>query len=191
MELEGFAEKSANALVDAIHAKKTPDLARFLIALGIPEVGVTVARDLARNFGTFGKIRAATLEELVAVDGIGPRMSEAITGFFADERNAAAVDALLERGVSPQEVESTGVDLPDLGAVVFTGTIPLPRVVAETAWQAVGGTITGSVSKKTTFVVAGENAGSKLEKAERLGVEVLDFDQFVARVREHGGHVEV
>jgi DNA ligase (NAD+) len=74
---------------------------------------------------------------------------------------------------------------------VFTGTIPVPRVVAETAWRSVGGSTTGSVSRKTAFVVAGENAGSKLEKAERLGVEILDFEQFVERVRAHGGDVEV
>jgi DNA ligase (NAD+) len=191
VDLDGFATKSATQLVDAIHAKKSPDLARFLIALGIPEVGVTVARSLARSFGTFDRIRAATREELESVDGIGPRMSEAITGFFVDVRNAAAVDAILEHGVKPTETELTGTDLPDLGAVVFTGTIPVPRVVAETAWRSVGGSTTGAVSRKTAFVVAGENAGSKLEKAERLGVEVLDFEHFVERVREHGGDVEV
>jgi len=191
VELDGFATKSATQLVDAIHAKKLPDLARFLIALGIPEVGVTVARSLARSFGAFDRIRAATREELEAVDGIGPRMSEAITGFFADERNAAAVDAILAHGVEPTDTEPTGADLPDLGAAVFTGTIPVPRVVAETAWRSVGGSTTGSVSRKTAFVVAGENAGSKLEKAERLGVEILDFEQFVERVRAHGGDVEV
>jgi DNA ligase (NAD+) len=191
VELEGFAEKSANALVTAIQDRKRPELARFLIALGIPEVGVTVARDLALAFGSFDKIRSATVEELVAVDGIGPRMSEAITGFFADERNAAAVDAILAHGVEPSEVETGGDELPDLGTAVFTGSIPVPRVVAEEAWRSVGGSTTSSVSKKTAFVVAGENAGSKLEKAEKLGVEVLDFDAFVARVREHGGDVDV
>ena len=191
LPLDGFAKKSANALVAAIQSKKTPELARFLIALGIPEVGAAVARDLASAFGSFERIRGATVDALVAVPGIGPRMSEAITGFFADPRNAAALDALLERGVRPAEAETRRADLPDLGAVVFTGTIPVPRVVAESAWRAVGGTTTGSVSKKTAFVVAGENAGSKLDKAEKLGVEVLDFEQFVARVRELGGHIDV
>jgi DNA ligase (NAD+) len=188
--LPGFAEKSANALVEAIHAKRAPDLQRFLIALGIPEVGVTVARTLAETFGSFDAIRSATQERLVAIDGIGPRMSEAITGFFSDERNAAAVDAILTRDVTPQTVEVAAEDLPDLGTAVFTGAIPVPRVVAETAWRAVGGKTAGSVSKKTAFVVAGENAGSKLEKAEKLGVEVLDFDAFVSRLKEHGGAVE-
>jgi len=187
VELEGFAEKSANALVEAIQAKRSPDLVRFLIALGIPEVGVTVARTLAQSFGSFEAIRAATVEQLVEIDGIGPRMSEAITGFFADERNAEAVDGILERGVAPQTVELVSNDLPDLGTAVFTGAIPVPRVVAETAWRSVGGKTAGSVSKKTAFVVAGENAGSKLEKAQKLGVEVLDFDEFVDRLKEHGG----
>jgi len=187
MALEGFAEKSATALVDAIHSKKRPELDRFLTALGIPEVGVAVARDLASHFGSFDRVRKATREELEAVPGIGPRMSEAITLFFADERNRAAIDGLLAHGIEPRETEPARTDLPDLGSAVFTGTIPVPRVVAETAWRDVGGSTSGSVSKKTAFVVAGENAGSKLEKAEKLGVEVLDFAQFVARLREHGG----
>lgn len=187
MSLDGFAEKSASALVGAIRAKKAPELDRFLTSLGIPEVGVTVARELARHFGSFERVRAATREDLEVVSGIGPRMSEAITGFFADERNQRAVDGLLAHGIEPVATEPLRTDLPQLGAAVFTGTIPVPRVVAETAWRRVGGTTTSSVSKKTAFVVAGEEAGSKLEKATKLGVEVLDFDQFLARLREHGG----
>ena len=189
MALEGFAHKSANALVRGIHARKEPELDRFLHALGIPEVGVAVARDLAGHFGDFDRIRSATREELEAVQGIGPRMSEAISEFFAHPRNAAAIDAILERGVRPKASEPVRTDLPDLGAVVFTGTLPVPRVVAENAWRQVGGRVAGSVSKKTAFVVAGEEAGSKLEKAEELGVEVLDYEAFLARLREHGGDV--
>jgi DNA ligase (NAD+) len=153
-------------------------------------VGVTVARSLAESFGSFEAIRTATPEQLEAIDGIGPRMREAITGFFADDRNAAAVDAILAKGVEPTMFEPLSRDLPDLGVVVFTGAIPVARVVAETAWRAVGGRTAGSVSKKTAFVVAGENAGSKLEKAEKLGVPVIDFDAFVERLREHGGDID-
>jgi DNA ligase (NAD+) len=188
--LDGFAQKSATSLVEAIRSKRAPELTRFLIALGIPEVGVTVARTLARTFGSFDAIRGADAEALVAIDGIGPRMSEAIIEFFADERNAIAVDAILARGVVPQMVDVVDVELPDLGTAVFTGAIPVARVVAETAWRSVGGSTSGSVSKKTTFVVAGESAGSKLEKAERLGVEVLDFDAYRVRLREHGGDID-
>ncbi len=191
MELEGFAEKSSTALVEAIRAKKTPELARFLVALGIPEVGVAVARDLTSHFGDFDRIRVATREELEAVPGVGPRMSEVITGFFADARNQRVVEGILARGVRPEVTEPVAVDLPDLGTAVFTGTLPVPRVVAETAWRRLGGSTAGSVSKKTAFVVAGENAGSKLEKAERLGVEVLDFERFLERLREYGGDLEI
>ena len=192
LPLEGFAEKSATNLVEAIHAKKKPELRRFLLALGIPEVGVTVARDLALHFGSFRAIRRASREELEAVPGIGPKMSEAITAFFADERNDVAIQGILDRGVEPEESEPvplSAAPASDVGAAVFTGTLPVTREAAQEAWVAVGGRVVGSVSKKTDFVVAGENAGSKLDKAEKLGVPVLDFDAFVAKVRELGGEV--
>jgi DNA ligase (NAD+) len=188
---EGFAEKSAHALVEAIQSKKTPDLARFLIALGIPEVGVTVARDLALHFGGIEAIRLATVEQLEAVDGIGPKMSETITTFLAEARNSAAIDAILERGVEPVGPEPLPDELPDAGAAVFTGALPVPRAAAEVAWRRVGGRTVSSVSKKTDYVVAGDNAGAKLEKAERLGVTVLDFDAFVEKVRALGGEVDL
>ncbi len=189
MELEGFAEKSAHALVEAIQATKRPPLERFLVALGIPEVGVAVARTLAEHFGSLECIRHATREELEAVEGIGPKMSEAITAFFADERNARAIDAILAKGVEPVAPESVAVDRGAAGTAVFTGTIPVPRATAEAAWRSVGGRTASSVSRKTDFVVAGENPGSKLEKAQRLGVPVLDFQAFVEKVRELGGDV--
>lgn len=192
LPLEGFAEKSATNLVEAIAARKEPELARFLTALGVPEVGVAVARDLARHFGRFDALRRATREELEAVHGVGPRMSEAITAFFAEPRNDAAIQAILDRGVRP--VESEPAPKPaaaaDQGAAVFTGTIPVPRSVAEAAWQAVGGRVVASVSKKTDFVVAGENAGSKREKAEKLGVPVLTFEEFVEKLEGLGGSLE-
>ena len=191
VEHEGFAERSANALIEAIQSKKKPELARFLIALGIPEVGVTVARDLAQHFGTIEAIRGATAEQLEAVDGIGPKMSETITTFLEDGRNAAAIDAILDRGVVPVGPEPLPDELPDAGSAVFTGAIPIPRAAAEAVWRSVGGRTVSSVSKKTDYVVAGDNAGSKLEKAERLGVTVLDFDAFVEMVRTLGGWVDL
>ena len=188
---EGFAEKSAQALIGAIQSKKMPELRRFLIALGIPEVGVTVARDLAQHFGTIAAIRSATAEQLEAVDGIGPKMSETITTFLEDGRNAAAIDAILDRGVEPVGPEPLADELPDAGAAVFTGTLRIPRAAAEAAWRSVGGRTVSAVSKKTDYVVAGDNAGSKLEKAERLGVTVLDFDAFVQKVRTLGGGIDL
>ena len=191
--LERFAEKSATNLVDAIAARKRPELHRFLVALGIPEVGVAVARDLARHFGRFEGIRRATRDELEAVSGVGPKMSEAITAFLADERNDAAIQAILDHGVLPEETEpapEAAAAGADAGAAVFTGTIPIPRSTAEEIWRSVGGRVVGSVSKSTDFVVAGDNAGSKLAKAEKLGVPVLDFDAWVRKVEELGGTVE-
>lgn len=191
MELEGFAEKSATNLVEAIRARKEPELRRFLVALGIPEVGVAVARDLAAHFGSLEAVLAASREELEAIDGIGPRMSEAITEFLHDERNAAAVQAILDRGVRPLTTQPVAgaTDGADAGAAVFTGALPVSRSVAEEAWRAVGGRVVGSVSKKTDFVVAGENAGSKLTKAEKLGVEVIDYETFLQRLAALGGSI--
>ncbi|MCG6956997.1 MAG: NAD-dependent DNA ligase LigA [Gemmatimonadetes bacterium] len=191
MELEGFAEKSATNLVDAIAARKQPELRRFLFALGVPEVGTTVARDLATYFGNLEAIRSADAAALEMVSGIGPKMSDAITAFFADARNTAAIDAVLARGVEPRETEPVSEPQApaDAGAAVFTGTIPIPRSQAEEIWRSVGGRVVGAVSKKTNFVVAGENAGSKLEKAEKLGVTVLSFEEFARKVEALGGTV--
>ena len=187
VELEGFAEKSAASLVEAIQAKKEPELRRFLIALGIPEVGVTVARDLAAYFGRFDGIIGASRDDLEAIDGIGPRMSEVITEFLADERNAAAIQAIRDRGVVPEEHEPVAPDTGSAGAAVFTGTLPVSRPVAEESWRGVGGRVVNSVSKKTDFVVAGARAGSKLAKAEKLGVEVIDYEAFLERLLALGG----
>ena len=188
-QLEGFAEKSATALVRAIESKKKPDLDRFLVALGIPEVGVTVARALSEHFRDFDAIRAASRETLEEVPGIGPKMSDAIAGFFEDERNAAAIDRLLEcviEPVGPAVVDTAGEDR---GTAVFTGTLPVPRSEAEAAWRSVGGKVVGSVSGNTDFVVAGESAGSKLAKAEKLGVPVLDYEAFLEKLTTFGGSI--
>ncbi|MDH5588577.1 MAG: NAD-dependent DNA ligase LigA [Gemmatimonadota bacterium] len=190
VDLDGFADKSATNLVEAIAARRHPDLHRFLHALGIPEVGVTVARDLANHFGDFDRVRAATRDELEEVDGIGPRMSEAITGFFADARNAAAVDGLLSRGVAPRVTDPVRTPSGAAGKMVITGTLSFPRAVAQAAWESVGGKVVGSVSGSTDYVVAGDSPGSKLTKAQELGVPVLDEEAFVKLVEGLGGRVE-
>ena len=187
---EGFAEKSATSLVEAIQSKKAPDLPQFLIALGIPEVGTAVARDLSGHFGSIEAIREASAEELEEIDGIGPRMSEVITAFLKDERNRSAIDAILSRGVEPAASEPLGKGLPSAGTAVFTGSLPIPRASAEAAWRAVGGRTASSVSAKTDFVVLGENAGSKREKAERLKIVILNFGEFAAKVVSMGGEID-
>ncbi|HEX4955352.1 MAG TPA: NAD-dependent DNA ligase LigA [Thermoanaerobaculia bacterium] len=190
LPLEGFAEKSAANLVAAIEQARRPELARFLYALGIPEVGVTVARDLARHFGSFERVRGAGFEELQRVEGIGPTMAEAIRAFFADERAGQILDQLLAK-LTPQETEPAAVPAASALAgkkFVFTGGLAtMSRDEAKEKVEALGAKAVGSVSKATDYVVAGTDAGSKLDKAQELGLTVLDEDGFLALLREVGG----
>ncbi len=189
VELEGFAELSANNLVAGIaRSGDGAEFARFLYGLGIPEVGVKVAQDLARAFGSLANLRQANVEQLMEVRGVGPRMSEAVTAFFAQPDNAELLDSLLDR-VSLQEgppVSTPAADGPLAGLkVVFTGTLPtLGRRQAKELAEAAGAEVTGSVSRTTGLVVAGEKAGSKLERAEALGVTVVDEAEFLHRLEK-------
>ena len=176
-KLEGFAARSAEALVASVGESRNPPLDRFLVALGIPEVGAAVARSLALQFGKLEALRTAEADELEEMDGIGPKMSAAITGFFSEPRNAEAIDALLARGVTP--VSSAR---PALGAVVFTGRLPVTRTEAGAIWESTGGSVASSVSQRIAFLVAGEGAGSKAAKAAALGVETVDWEAFLERV---------
>ncbi|MEJ2203342.1 MAG: NAD-dependent DNA ligase LigA [Gemmatimonadota bacterium] len=187
-ELDGFAEKSATNLVESIQAKRAPELRRFLLALGIPEVGVTVARDLALHFADFDAIRQAAREDLEAVDGIGPKMSEAITGFFAEPRSQTVIDAILSRGVRPAALEG-----PTAGATlagkkfVFTGGLQRwSRSDARKVVEAAGGKVAGAVSGATDYVVAGVEAGTKLARARELGLTVLTEEEFEGLLAEAG-----
>jgi DNA ligase (NAD+) len=177
VSLEGFADLSASNLLAAITKSRTPELARFLHGLGIPEVGQTVARDLAVHLRSFEAVRTATPETLQTVPGIGPKMADAITTYFAEPETAAVIARLLAE-VTPQPMpEPTSSAAGPLAGkkVVFTGTLPtMSRGEAKKLVEAAGGRVTGSVSKETDYVVAGEEAGSKLEDARRLGVAVLD-----------------
>jgi DNA ligase (NAD+) len=182
MELEGFAELSATNLVSAIDAARSTELARFLHGLGIPEVGVAVARDLARAFGTMDALRAADEETLVRVDGVGPIMAGRIVEFFAEPHNAANLDRLLsymrELTAPDRPVEGGALDGKTF---VFTGGLDsMSRGDAKKRVEALGAKATGSVSKKTDYVVAGTDPGSKLDKAESLGLTVLDEVGFLA-----------
>lgn len=196
--LDGFAETSASALVEAIHKAAAVDLDRFLYGLGIPEVGRTVARSLARHFGSLGAVWAAADEQLQVIDGIGPRMAELIIAFFADPGSAAIVDTLLARGVTPGEqppspaatVEAAGGDgvADGKGAAsaplagkrfVLTGTLEaFSREEARARIEALGGQVTSAVSGRTDCVVVGTEPGSKAARAARLEVEILDEAAF-------------
>ncbi|CAN5695176.1 hypothetical protein BH23GEM11_BH23GEM11_19250 [soil metagenome] len=171
-----------------IQARRTTELRRLLFGLGIPEVGATVARDLAGHFRTLDALRAADRETLEAVHGIGPRMSEAITGFFAEPLNAAAVDALTAKLGALTVPDAVGAGGPLEGmTIVFTGTLEtMSRGAAKKLVEQAGARSPSSVSGETDLVVAGPGAGSKRAKAEALGVEVLDEAAFLALMSERG-----
>jgi DNA ligase (NAD+) len=194
VQLEGFAEKSATNLVEALRKASHAELPRLLYGLGIPEVGVAVARDLARHFGTFANLRAADEAALQEVPGVGPRMAEQITAFFHEPKNAAALDELLTRltlkeapPAGPSSAPSTSVQPLAGKKIVFTGGLTrLSRREAQELVERLGARATGSVSKATDWVVVGEDAGSKAEDAKKLGVATLDEDAFLALLQEHG-----
>jgi DNA ligase (NAD+) len=168
-------DKTAQALLDEIERSKQAGLARVLLGLGIRFVGERTAALLAAHFGSIDALIAASEEELTAVNEVGPKVAEAIVEFFHEPRNVALVQALREAGVvMTAEKRVTTSQLEGL-TFVLTGTLPtLTREQVKERIEAAGGKVSGSVSKKTSYVVAGEEAGSKLEKAEQLGVKVLD-----------------
>ena len=176
--LDRMAEKSAQNIVDALERSKTPTLARFLFSLGIRQVGETTAKDLARHFGTLEALMNASVEQLLEVPDVGPIVAASIHTFFAQPHNREVVEQLLAAGVTPKESAGEANDQPRplLGkTLVLTGTLPtLSRDEAKELIEAAGGKVSGSVSKKTHYVIAGEEAGSKLDKARELGVPVLD-----------------
>jgi DNA ligase (NAD+) len=186
-EWEGFGETSVRNLFDAIDARRTIALNRFLYALGVRHVGETNARRLARHFGDWEHFRAAArvpdaAEELAAVGGIGPVVAEAIADFFAEERNEAALDALLnEITVQPMEAIAAGHPLAGK-TIVFTGSLEkMTRDEAKAMAERLGAKVSGSISAKTDLVVAGPGAGSKLTKARELGVETVDEEEWIRR----------
>lgn len=183
--LERFGHKKAQNLLDALEASKHRPLASFLFALGIPNVGVKTAKDLARHFGTLDAVRHATHEELAAIDDVGDIVADGIVSFFADARIADQIDRLLALGVQPEEAAKTADGpLPLAGmTVVITGTLAtLSRRDAESLVEQYGGKAAGSVSKNTSFVVVGENAGSKADKAQALGIPMLTEEEFLKRI---------
>lgn len=187
--LERFGPKKAQNLIDALEKSKRRPLSAFLFALGIPNVGVKTARDLARRFGTLAAVRAAGREELLAIDDVGDIVADSILDFFGDPSISAQVDALLAHGVDPQPEAAAGVDSPLAGrTVVVTGTLSsMGRREAEALIERLGGRAAGSVSKKTDYVLAGESAGSKLDRARALGIPVLDEAAFYKLIGEENG----
>jgi DNA ligase (NAD+) len=190
VNLERMAEKSANNVLVSIEKSKRTTLPRFLFGLGIRHVGEATAKELARHFGKMDVIMDATLEQLLQVADVGPIVAQSIRTFFDQPHNREVVEQLRACGVTWAEGEPTaGASLPLAGQTfVLTGTLPtLSRDQAKDMLEALGAKVAGSVSKKTHCVVAGAVAGSKLDKAQELGIKVLDEAGLLALVAECGG----
>jgi DNA ligase (NAD+) len=183
--LDRMADKSAQNVIEAIEKSKEISLARFVYALGIRHVGEHIARVLAKEFGTLKAIMSATVEDLVAVHEIGPQVSESVRAFFDTPENRNNIEAMLEAGVEIADAE----DLPDDGGLsgatfVLTGTLDsMTRSQAKAHIEALNGKVTSSVSRKTTYVVAGKDPGSKFVKAKKLGVKVILESELLDKIQ--------
>lgn len=182
--LDRFGEKKAQNLLNALDDSKSRSLASFLYALGIPNVGTKTAKDLARAFGSLQRVRTCTKEALLAIPDVGEVVADSILSFFSDESISDQIDLLLSYGICPSTRETTQEASALSGlTVVVTGTLSnLSRREIESLIEEYGGKASGSVSKKTAFVVAGENAGSKLTKAQELNIPILSEQEFLERI---------
>ena len=184
--LERMAEKSAANLLAAIEKSKRTTLARFIFALGIRNVGETTAKDLARHFGSLDALLAADADTLMQVPDVGPVVAESIAQFFAEPHNREVVEQLRAGGVSWPETAPQRKPLGALAGKTFVlpGTLPnMKRDEAKDRIEAAGGKVAGSVSKKTDYLVAGAEAGSKLLKAQELGIAILDEEALLGLLR--------
>ena len=184
--LKGFGEKKAEKLFAELEKSKDCELDAFLFAIGIPNIGKKTAYDLMAHFGTLEALMSASEQELVDVEDVGGIVAASITEYFADEENRRFVNRLLEAGVRPQmHAQQDAGTLFEGMTFVLTGTLPtLSRAQAQEMIRKNGGKATGSVSKKTSIVLAGESAGSKLDKARELGVRIIDEAQFLQMIEQ-------
>ena len=183
LALEGFAEKSAQQLVDAIAASKEQPLSALLFGLGIRHVGAQGAKLLARHFGTMKALAQASAEEVAEVRGIGPAIADAVAGFFAEPRNRKLIERLDRLDLTLKETATATGPRPLADQTyVVTGTLPtLSRQQARDLIEAAGGHVADSLSKKTTALVVGADPGSKLDRAKALGVEQIDEAELLRR----------
>ncbi|HCO96350.1 MAG TPA: DNA ligase [Phycisphaerales bacterium] len=183
--LERMAEKSAANVITAIEESKTRPLWRLIAALGIRHIGGRSAQILAEHFSSLNALMKAAENDLAEIDQIGPTMAKSIYEYFRDPENHSVIDQLLDAGVKPEQPETRRSDKLAGKIFVVTGTLEnLSRQQAQQAIRQAGGKSSGSVSKKTDFVLAGENPGSKLEKARKLGIEVIDEKRFLKMMEE-------
>jgi DNA ligase (NAD+) len=193
IDLERYAEKSAQNLIDEIEESKDATLVRFLYGLGVPQVGMHMARVLARHYRTLDDLMDATREELESIDEVGPIVAQDVVGFFAEERNQDLIEEILDAGVTLSNPMAETEDQP-LDGLTFVFTGELDRWTRDEVQQVVerhGGRATSSVSGQTDYVVAGPGAGSKLDEAEARDVPVLDEEAFIDLLEEQGVDAEI
>lgn len=183
LPLEGFQQKRVDNLLQALENSKHCTLDAFLFGIGIPNIGRKTARDLAAAYGSLDALSAATEEQLTAIPEIGGIVAASIVEFFSFPENQEMIDRLLRAGVSPLQQKTAVSDILAGQTIVVTGTLPtLSREQAEALIASHGGRAAGSVSKKTSFVLAGEKAGSKLTKAQSLGIPVLSEEELLQKL---------
>lgn len=182
--LEGFKEKKINNLLNSIQKSKNVTLDRFIYSLGINGVGSKTAKDLARHFGTFENLKNAKLEDLIAIKDIGDTIAQNIVEYFQNSQNLSLICELFDSGIKLESLDSINLDSVFAGkTVVITGTLEnMSRDEATTLLESMGANVSGSVSSKTDFLLCGENAGSKLNKAQSLGVKIIDLDYVKKRI---------
>lgn len=182
LSLDRMAEKSASNLLVAIEKSKKPTIQKFLFSLGIPLVGEHVAKLLVSAFGTIEELAAKTPEEFIKIPGIGPEVAQSVTRFFNEPHNMDMIKKLFVCGVTPMssvEVANQSPGKLNAKVFVFTGTLSMPRNEAKDLVEKAGGIVSGTVSSKTDFVVAGENPGSKVQKARKLGIGVVNEQELI------------
>ncbi|NLD52153.1 MAG: NAD-dependent DNA ligase LigA, partial [Clostridiales bacterium] len=186
LSLPGFLDRKADKLLEALKASKDCQLDAFLFALGIPNIGRGTARDLAQHYQTLQAVRTAGMEDLALVPGVGDVLAQSVLDYFSDPQNIRLVDALLYQGVRPHDMQAPGAAGVLQGmTLVVTGILPtLSRQQAEDLIRRHGGMAGSAVSRKTAYLVCGNKAGSKLDKARQLGIPVLDEQGLLALVGE-------
>jgi DNA ligase (NAD+) len=188
VNLDRMAEKSAANLIEAINKSKTRSLASFIFALGIRFVGLQSAKLLSRRFQTFETLENASPDEIESIEGIGKVMAESIFNFFRNDANIKLIENLFSAGIKPLEEKPQTYDKTSFfqgKTFVLTGTLSsMERSNAKKEIERRGGKATGSISKKTDYVIVGENPGSKLKKAKSLGISILDENTFLEKLED-------
>lgn len=179
LKLDNFKEKKSKNIINSIENSKIIDFSRFIYSLGINEVGSKTAKDLAKSFKNLNNLLRAEKEEIIAIEDIGEVIAESIFNYFKDESNLKEIDSLFENGVKIKELETITKNKNIEGKTfVLTGTLSRPRGDTEKLIESMGGKTSSSVSKNTDYVLAGENAGSKLVKAQELGIKIISENEF-------------